>query len=361
LMSLSLLAMASLPFWIALIAGGIVAYPILQLLKAINSRQTVSQYAPEGHAKKQGTPTMGGLIIIVGFVVAMTYSCLTMESPGPSDATNPDPTPFFGQILLLFVLFAIIGFVDDYVVPRMFPGKRGLGWKQKILMQAVAAMVFAIPVYSGNWPHVLTVFFLVLFFSNAYNFSDGIDALAGSLLVLISFGLLGVILANHRFLLLPIPLALIGATIPFLALNAPPAKVFMGDVGSMSIGAVLGAIVFATADGAGKFGGTLGPAASMLPVSLSSVHSAHMWTVASLVAISLVMAVELVPVPLQILSVKLRRKKLFLYTPIHGAFEKIGWPESRVLWLYALTQLVLSALAIQIAFLYVDSAWRWAQ
>jgi phospho-N-acetylmuramoyl-pentapeptide-transferase len=74
-----------------------------------------------------------------------------------------------------------------------------------------------------------------------------------------------------------------------------------------------------------------------------------------------VMAVELVPVPLQILSVKLRRKKLFLYTPIHGAFEKIGWPESRVLWLYALTQLVLSALAIQIAFLYVDSAWRWAQ
>jgi phospho-N-acetylmuramoyl-pentapeptide-transferase len=318
-------------FWVSLVVSGICAYPILLTLKATKSRQVVSQYAPEGHAKKQGTPTMGGLIIAVGFIAAMSLLSLFNRS---HDSPNL-------SLLLLFVLFSSIGFVDDFVVPRVFPGKRGLGWKQKFLMQAVAALVFAIPAFSSNWSLVMWSVFLIMFFSNAYNFSDGLDALAGSLLIAFAAGLIGIAVLAGSYELVPCLLALIGGTIAFLFLNAPPAKVFMGDVGSLGIGAVLGAVVLYTAAGARGVefrspfsSGYVGPQ----PIFLA------------LFVASLMMVVELVPVPLQIASVKLRKKKLFPYTPIHHAFEKAGWPESRVVWMFALSQLILSVLAVQIAF-----------
>ncbi len=289
---------------------------------------------------------MGGLIIAAGFGVALAV--LSLPSSGVS-ATIGDSVGQSGielipgtarLILVLFVLFSLIGFVDDYVVPRLLVGKRGLGWKQKIAMQLVAALVYAVPAYSGNATYIGVAVFLVLFFSNAYNFSDGLDGLAGSLLVTLSFGLMGVAAIAGHSEVLPVLMALVGATIPFLVLNAPPAKIFMGDVGSLGIGAVFGATVLmitlpVTTHQVAHFSGP--PPGPPIGICLA------------LVVASLMMVVELVPVPLQIASVKLRHKKLFPYTPIHHAFEKAGWPESRVVWLFALCQFVLSALAIQIA------------
>lgn len=329
-------------FWIAFAVSAVFAYPIWKLLLLTKSRQTISQYAPEGHQVKQGTPTMGGLIIMVGYIAAVVFPILS----GASELGH------FGKVRLAFLVLAIgfllIGFVDDFVVPRVFKGKRGLGWKQKIIMQ-FALGILATGLGHGwelNFSFALSLF-LILFFSNAYNFSDGLDGLAGTLLLGLVLGIFGIAMMTQLVepvAVMVLPLA--GAVIPFLFLNTPPAKVFMGDAGSLPIGAVLGlAVSFLVTQpgwlpqhtGVEQFGGAFRwVVPGMWPVVLACF------------VLSLVMIVELVPVPLQILSVKLKKKKLFPYTPIHHAFEKAGWPETRVVGMFSLTQLILSILAITI-------------
>jgi phospho-N-acetylmuramoyl-pentapeptide-transferase len=318
--------------WIALMVSGVLAYPIWRLLLLTKSRQNVSEYAPEGHQIKQGTPTMGGIIIGAGYLAAI------LALPGGiADGTHYWPIRNM-PALILFFGFMLIGFADDFVVPRMIKGKRGLGWKQKIVMQ-LAFAILGIGMTFGwklDFAFVAGVF-IVLFYSNAFNFADGLDALAGTLLLGLTAGLVGIGLLTEG----GAPIALIvaplfGAVVPFLYLNAPPAKVFMGDVGSLPVGAVLGLAVscLTLGDPIATFGEL--PRVGHTPVNLA------------VGILSLVLVATLVPVPLQILSVKLRKKKLFPYTPIHHAFEKAGWPETRVVGLYALTQLVLSVLAVSI-------------
>jgi phospho-N-acetylmuramoyl-pentapeptide-transferase len=332
-------------FTFALIAAGIGAYPIFRLLLALKSRQTVSQYAPEGHQKKQGTPTMGGLIVVFGFLVSC-FLQMNQGLPGPfapPHAIGISMTSFDFAIPILFCGFAVIGFTDDFVVPRLMVGKRGLGWKQKILMQLVVASVCAFMMCPDHLVSAVVTVFLILFYSNAYNFSDGLDALAA--LLLIGFGV-GLIVISP--VLSGAILALLGAILPFLFYNRPRARVFMGDVGSLPIGAVLGAAV----------------ACALLPqtwpLARASYASAPVdflngqgffapwWDCLALLVASGMMIVELVPVPLQILSVKLRKKKLFSFTPIHHAFERKGWPERKVVGYFAACQVLLSAVAIGI-------------
>lgn len=303
-------------FWVAFAVAAILTRPILLTLQRMKSRQTVSQHAPEGHQKKQGTPTMGGLIPVAGTLAAMLVV-------GHRD---------FASIVLLLG-FALIGFVDDYVVPRRWAGKRGLGWKQKILMQVVVAGAAA-ALGHLNAMGIGVVVFLVLFFSNAYNFSDGLDGLAGTLLIGLGGGLLALALLYGAPVAFIVPVvALLGGILPFLFVNAPPARVFMGDVGSLPIGAVLGYVI------------------SRLGIGWSEEAFRESVRIGwpALVVLSLVMAAELLPVPLQILSVKVRKKRLFPYTPIHHAFEKAGWPETRVVFHFALVQLLVSVLAVSIA------------
>ncbi len=318
------LSILSLAFWVAFGVAAILARPILATLMSLGSRQTVSVHAPEGHQKKQGTPTMGGLIVVAGALAAMLIV-------GARDAAA----------VVLLVGFALIGFVDDFVVPRRFVGKRGLGWKQKILMQLAIAIAAALIARLGPLASAGLVL-VVLFYSNAYNFADGLDGLAGTILLGLAGGLvaLGLLTGMRTEWMVPL-VALLGGILPFLFLNAPPARVFMGDVGSLPIGAVLGYVV-------ARFGiGFFRPYDAVFRSS-SIAPSSHVG-VLSLLAISLLMAVELIPVPLQILSVKLRKKRLFPYTPIHHAFEKAGWPETRVVVHFALVQILASALAIGLA------------
>lgn len=287
-------------FWIALALAALAARPVWLALLKTKSRQTVSIHAPEGHQAKQGTPTMGGLIVLAGLIPTLAFA------PGIERRA---------ELLVLAIGFALIGFVDDFVVPRMIKGKRGLGWRQKILMQLAVAGVAAF--LHGGGPLALSTYvFVVLFFSNAYNFSDGLDGLAGGILLMMTLAVVALGGAS-----VGLGLALAGATIPFLMVNAPPAKVFMGDVGSLPIGALVGA---AAVTMAGERG--------VLPVAL--------W--------SGVMIVELVPVPLQILAVKTIKRRIFPYTPVHHAFERAGWPETRVTAMFVLAQLVLSAAAISV-------------
>ncbi|MFQ3587011.1 MAG: hypothetical protein SNJ74_09505 [Fimbriimonadaceae bacterium] len=286
--------------------SAIAAAPVLRLLIALKSRQTVSRHLP-GHQGKSGTPTMGGLIVVLGLAAAILA------------------TPALERSLLVLVLgFAVIGFWDDFVVPRLWPGKRGLGWKEKLILQfaVTGGWVWLAGAASAGAEVAFGAGFVVLFWANAYNFADGLDGLAAGLGIWIALGIAACAFVVGMPSLALVALALVAAMVPFAFLNAPPAKVFMGDVGSLPVGALLGALL----------------------VGLVAVEPQPLvWVAAGL--LSLIMAVELVPVPLQILSVKIRKKRLFPKTPIHHALEDAGWPETRIVSGFVLAQVVLSAAA----------------
>lgn len=331
----------SLIFWWSLAVSALASWPVYRLLLLTKSRQTVSQHLP-GHIGKQGTPTMGGIILVVAFVAATLVSSLATSTPIPAST------------LAIFLGFAAIGFIDDFVVPRYMKGKRGLGWKQKFLMQAVVAGA-GIYFHSGRVLDIrwAAITFVVMFMANAYNFADGLDALAGSILLFFGAGLLALALSG---MIVPesalIAACLMGAVVPFLFLNAPPAKVFMGDVGSLPVGAVLGiAVTSILSPSSGAFAPTPGLSLQQMWEGGLQVEGVHPRPemVLPLAILCLLMVIELVPVPMQIFWVKVFKRRIFPFTPIHHAFEKAGWPETRVVWSFALSQVVLSALAFWVA------------
>ncbi|MCO5297603.1 MAG: hypothetical protein M9921_12175 [Fimbriimonadaceae bacterium] len=303
-------------FLLACAAGAVLAVPVLRMLTALKSKQTVSEFAPETHQVKQGTPTMGGILCVLALVLSLL---VVGEGPTPS------------WVGLWVLGFALVGFADDFVVPRLMPGKRGLGWKQKFGAQALLALL-ALPVLGWEWSaaNAALAVLVVLFFCNAYNFSDGLDGLSGSLGVVLALGLGAIAALAGASGWVALCGALAGCLVPFLFLNAPPAKVFMGDVGSLPIGAAFGIAVCGL----------------LLP------HGAFEWegwAVPGVALLSFVMIAELVPVPLQVLSVKLTGRRLFLMTPIHHAFEKRGWPETRVVFAFVLVQLVVAVAGVAIS------------
>lgn len=307
---------------IALVSSAIFAYPILRGLIALKSRQTVSQFVAE-HAHKQGTPTMGGLIILVGALAGVAYWAYQ------SGLAKALPT------LALMAGYGLIGFVDDFVLPRVKKGSRGLGWIPKLVLQiGIASIAVWIGQPNGSGAFAFTVF-LILFFSNAYNFSDGLDWLAGSILLALG-GTLAVaswMLGQYEWLF-PM-LSILGGLIPFMVLNKPPAKVFMGDVGSMAIGGFLGQM----------FAGLL--SANNVPkISVFYDRDPSLLVWSGLALFTVVMLIEIVPPPLQILSVKLRKKKLFSFTPVHHAYQRAGWPEIRIVGMFFGIQIVCSLIGL---------------
>lgn len=301
------------PILVTLIAFAVAAIAspfVLKGLKFLKSSQTISAHVQE-HAHKQGTPTMGGFMIIVALMAGMIAGW----------------RPEFAGPALLFAGFTLIGFVDDYVVPKLMKGKRGLGWKQKLLMM-IAICIASLYLSGTERPITIAVgTFFVLFFSNAYNFSDGIDGLAGSL-GLILFGTLATVflVGGGPNLVYAVPsLAMCAGFLVFLFWNRYPAKVFMGDVGALPIGALLGFFVFKL--------GRHGPE----PVP------SQVWL--GILVFSLMMMIELVPVPIQIASVKLLKKRVFPKTPIHHAFQEAGWKETKIVAVFAGFQLVTAVLA----------------
>ena len=287
-------------FAIAFLVSAVAAPFLYRLLLKLNSRQTISEHVQE-HAHKQGTPTMGGIIFLLGWLVSVFL--IRAE--------------YAFNVLALVLFFGAIGFIDDYVVPKVLQGKRGLGWKQKLLLQ----IGFTVGLFYFNgqpWPTIALGTFMILFFSNAYNFADGMDALAGTIAVMVAIGLgIMALWADLGHIALHMG-ALIGAFLPFLFLNAPPAKVFMGDVGALPVGALLGH--------------------QMLEISLRTPTLSWQLYIVPMSVLAFVLIAELVPVPIQIASVKLTGKRVFPRTPIHHAFQHAGWPETRVVWLFALVQ-----------------------
>ncbi len=296
------------------LAAGLASGPyIIKKLKEYKLGQQIRQTGPKEHLKKQGTPTMGGLIFIVGIIV----SSLIMNR---LDLNNL-------YLILGMLLFGIIGFVDDTSKIRK-QQSLGLNSKQKIAMNIVFAIVMAfvlnqtladyplhIPVINQTiaLSPVLYFLFLIVFYTavtNSVNLADGIDGLCGSVTLIVSVFYILYGLKTGNTVVALFASAMAGALAAYLFFNWHPARVFMGDSGSFALGGALATMAILTK------------------------------TEILFILIGLIYVIEAVSDILQVGSLKLRGKRVFLMAPVHHHFEKKGWSETRIVGLFSLITLI---------------------
>ncbi|MBU1089768.1 phospho-N-acetylmuramoyl-pentapeptide-transferase [Patescibacteria group bacterium] len=297
----------------------------------------VSEIFRELHLKKSGTPTMGG-ILIWGTVVAMVLLSLIPQKMGITTHSLWNRAETYIPLFTL-VAAGLLGMLDDWWNIRGIGKQKGLRVKPKLIWLTIFAAAGAwwffaklgcldgveqaclihLPRFGdfdiGMW--YLPLFVLVIISTaNAVNITDGLDGLAGGLLA-IAFGSFGVIaFFSGMFLLATLCAAIVGALIAFLWWNVPPAKFFMGDTGSYSLGATLGVIAMLTD--------------SIIP----------------LIFIAAVFILETFSVIIQLLSKKFLGRKVFRIAPLHHHFEKIGWPEHQIVMRFWLIGGVLAGIGV---------------
>lgn len=283
--------------------------------------QSIREDGPTWHNEKAGTPTMGGFVFLVAtLIVSVAVALVKGQLTG-------------GLMVSLFilVLYGALGFLDDFI--KIFKKQNmGLNSKQKLIGQIVGGLVFylvyrqlgfsnsiALP---GGYDLNLGVFFglfalvWLVGFSNAVNLTDGLDGLVAGL-GMISFGTYAIIAWNQNQIdVLILCLSVMGGLLGFFLFNKKPAKIFMGDVGSLALGGLLAAI-------------------SML------LHQE--WT---LLLVGFVYIVETLSVMLQVASFKLTGKRIFKMSPIHHHFEMTGWSEWKIDIVFWIIGLVMSVITL---------------
>ena len=298
--------------------SGPFAIPALRRMKF---SQTEREFGPESHLKKAGTPTMGGIMILLGTAAAAVYTI-----PG-----HPRTIPVF----FLMIAFGVIGFVDDYlkVVKR---NSDGLMPRQKLLLEFAVTAVYLllavkvfgvslglyIPFTGGRivsigFLAIPLLFFAVLGTVNAVNFTDGLDGLASSVTIVVSlfFAAAALITGSETG---GAAAAVIGALMAFLLYNSYPASVFMGDTGSLALGGFVAGMAY------------------ILNMPLF------------ILIVGIIYFVEIVSVMMQVTYFKATGgKRIFKMTPIHHHFEKSGWSETRIVAVFT----VITALAALIGIL----------
>jgi phospho-N-acetylmuramoyl-pentapeptide-transferase len=313
--NLILLTMA-VAFILAVIIGPL----FIPLLRRMKFGQQIRTDGPQGHLKKAGTPTMGGIIIMVALTLAFfRFSEKSLD---------------FYVLLVACLGFGLVGFLDDYI-KIVFKRSLGLTAKQKLFGQLFFAIVVCYLLYMNGhstaiafpglhysmnlgWFYYPFVIFTMLAMSNAVNFTDGLDGLLAGTSA-IAFGAFAVIAMMHTEMEAGIfSAAMIGAVLGFLIFNAHPAKVFMGDTGSLGIGGGLAAVAFITK------------------------------TELLLIIIGGVFVVEVLSVIIQVASFKTRGKRVFKMSPIHHHFELVGWSEWRVVMTFWLVGLLLAGIGLYI-------------
>lgn len=273
---------------------------LIPFMTKLKFGQTIREEGPESHQAKAGTPTMGGFLIILGFLFAVLITgSFSMNSL---------------IVVLSIVLFGLIGFIDDFIKVVM---KQNLGLRayQKVILQLIFGAVVVMAGYYHN-PDILIPFtglkiqlgvvfipLMILYFmfvSNAVNLTDGLDGLASGVTVVVGLFLTAAALKLGSQENAVLSLALVGATLAFLYYNRHPAKIFMGDTGSLAIG---GALCGITMNLGLQF---------MSPV------------------FGMIFLVEALSVILQVASFKTRGKRIFKMSPLHHHYELSGWSEEKV-------------------------------
>lgn len=297
--------------------GGPVVIPFLRHLKC---GQTVRDDGPSSHLKKDGTPTMGGLLILLGVVVV---SLVFLDS-----------CPAIMPVLFMTLGFGLIGFIDDYIKVVC---KRSLGLRawQKLALQLIVTGLFVhylycytdvtlameIPGMSGVWLdfgiwNVVILYVVVLGTVNGTNLTDGLDGLAGSVTMIVAV-FFAVVAIGHRNGIAPIACAVVGALMGFLLFNAHPAAVFMGDTGSLALGGFVAACGYLLE----------------MPLYIAIV--------------GIIYLVETGTVMLQVVYFKLSGgKRLFKMAPLHHHFELCGWSETAIVNLFTIVTALMCLLAL---------------
>jgi phospho-N-acetylmuramoyl-pentapeptide-transferase len=308
---------------IAFIANIVLCPMLIPTLIRFKFGQYIRSDGPSSHNKKTGTPTMGGIIIIAGFLLA---SLLFMRG-------NPEAMAIVG----VTAAFGFIGFLDDFI---KISRKRNLGLraKQKFLAQIVVSVAFilfwrTLPGYSTEilipfFPELtldLGIFYpafaclIFLSTTNGANLTDGLDGLAaGVTCIIVVFFMFAAWIFESP--ILPVTGAAVGALLGFLLFNSHPARLFMGDTGSLALGGLVAGI------------------ALMLQMPLF------------LLIVALVYVMETLSVIIQVGYFKMTRRRFFKMAPIHHTFELSGWPETKVVaFFYVITAMacLLGYLAIQ--------------
>ena len=303
---------------------GLIIIPFLKKLKA---GQNINIYV-EAHRNKAGTPTMGGLIFIIPTFAITLFLLLTGKIEYSVNLVI---------VLFVFLSYGLIGFLDDFISLRRKTNK-GLTQFQKILLQLIVALVFYVLFrqytagdsylrisafgidWNLGWFYGVFILFLLVGSSNAVNLTDGLDGLAGGLsaIAFLAFGLIAMgswwIEGNSDMGIFCF--ILMGSIMGFLVYNSNPAKVFMGDTGSLTLGATMATIAILTS------------------------HEL------SLAVIGGVFVIETLTVIIQISSVVLLKRRVFLMTPIHHHFERLGWRENDIVKLFWIVGFILSLCAL---------------
>ena len=308
-----------LPVLISFAISVILCPIVIPFLHKLKFGQFVREEGPQSHLKKAGTPTMGGLIFLLSVVV----TCLFFMKD------SPDIIP----VLFVTLGFGLIGFLDDYIKVVM---KRSLGLRawQKMLGQFLVTIVFAyyivensslgtatyVPFYGEiNMPmplFVIMLFFVFLGTVNGVNFTDGLDGLATSVTVIVAtfFTVMAIGLGSG---ISPITCAVVGSLLGFLLYNVHPARVFMGDTGSLALG------------------GFVAASAYMLKIPLF------------IPIIGFIYLFEIISVMLQVSYFKITKgKRIFKMAPVHHHFELCGWSETRVVAVFSCITALLCLVAL---------------
>ncbi len=294
--------------------------PILHNLKF---GQNVREDGPQSHLKKSGTPTMGGIMIIIatlisGLVFAKKY-------------------PLSIPVIIFMLVFGIIGFLDDFLKIKKKKSDGLLPW-QKLILQLIATGIFAmyllrsqnistdmlIPFTGGlkdgrflklGILFVPAVFFIVLGTDNGVNFTDGLDGLCSSVTIVVA-GFFAVVSIRENIAITPVIGAIIGALMGFLVYNVHPAKVFMGDTGSLAIGGFI--------------------------ASLALIMQMPLF----IVIVGFIYLIEVVSVMIQVTYFKRTGgKRFFKMAPIHHHYEILGFSETRIVAIFSIITFLLSVIA----------------
>ena len=303
------------------LSGGL-GYLLLPVLHALKAGQSIREIGPTWHNKKAGTPMMGGLMFVLAAVI-----CLLCNIPFVTDYSV-----YF--VLLLALSFGAVGFVDDFTKLKKKQNE-GLTSKQKLLLQlAVSALFLYIMYRNGSLSCALYIPFvdvsfqihplLYIFFAmfvmlgcdNAVNLTDGVDGLCGSVTIPVMIFFTAVAVSMGKFDLALLPAALTGALVAYLFYNWHPAKVFMGDTGSLFLGGAVCALAFALD----------------MPLVL--------------ILVDFIYICETVSVIMQVSYFKLTHgKRIFKMTPIHHHFEMCGWKEVKIVLVFTAITAVMCWLA----------------
>ena len=318
--------MLAVAFLLSMILCLLFGVPYIDFLKKRMIGQYVKDCAPEAHAQKQGTPTTGGVFIILAIIIA-SIIVLLLAQRASTEALI---------VLITLVFYTFAGFQDDYLKIK---GKAndGLSAKGKLLRQIAIALLptmYVMMTYSQGthvticsyvinlkWLYPLFAIFVITGASNAYNLTDGLDGLAASTGVFTFAGAALIAYFSWHVEVAIISAAVAGALFGFLRYNKPKAQVFMGDTGSLAIGGLLGTLAVI-----GKF--------EFLLIFLGGIF-----------------VLETLSVIIQVISFKTTGKRVFKMSPIHHHFELCGWCEKKIVIVFALVSAILSAAALILFYL----------